>query len=65
VKPEPFDRARIEQIKAEWPDWEERFSAPLAPATTAPKTDIAGRPRKFDIGKWRTAKKQKKERTGE
>lgn len=60
MKPEPFDRARIDEIKAEWPDWEERFSPKLGPVTTPPQTDVAGRPRKFDIGKWSSARKQRK-----
>lgn len=62
---EPFDRKRIEEIKAQWPDWEERFNAPLSPVTTPPKTDVRGRPRNFDIGKWSSARKAKKERTKE
>lgn len=56
------DRERIEAIKADWPDWEELFSMKMGPVTTPPATDMAGRPRKFDIGKWNTARKQKKER---
>lgn len=45
------DRKRIDEIKAGWPDWEERFSMKMGPVTTPPVTDMSGRPRKFDIGK--------------
>lgn len=59
------DRERIEEIKAGWPDWEERFATKMGPVTTPPATDMSGRPRKFEIGKWSSARKQKKERTKE
>lgn len=60
------DRKRIEEIKAGWPDWEERFSMKMGPVTmppvtTPPATDMSGRPRRFDIGRWSSARKQRKE----